>query len=74
MPEERKFNSYDEFFTFYLQQHSDPRNRLLHAIGTTLGITIVIAAFWSFISDFRMLGLMFTGRLASRMKPQMPHS
>jgi hypothetical protein len=112
MAEDRKFNSYDEFFTFYLQQHSDPRNRLMHAIGTTLGIAVVVGAFvvghpwyallffpigygfawtghfgleknkpatfghpfWSFISDFRMLGLMATGRLASRMKPQMPQS
>ena len=112
MASERKFNSYDEFFSFYLQQHSDPRNRLLHAVGTTLGIAVVVAAFvsghpwyallffpigygfawtghfgleknkpatfghpfWSFISDFRMLGLMFTGRLAARMKPEMPHS
>ena len=112
MAEDRKFHSYDEFFTFYLQQHSDPRNRILHAIGTTLGIAVVVAAFtsghpwyallffpigygfawtghfvleknkpatfghpfWSFISDFRMLGLMFTGRLAARMKPQMPQS
>jgi hypothetical protein len=112
MASERKFNSYDEFFSFYLQQHSDPRNRLLHAIGTTLGISVAGVAFstghpwyaflflpvaygfawtghfvveknkpatfghpfWSFISDFRMLGLMFTGRLAARMKLEMPQS
>jgi hypothetical protein len=105
MTDPQKFASYDEFFEFYLQQHSDPRNRALHAIGTTLGITVVVAAlvlghpwyallffpigygcawtghflleknkpatfghpFWSFISDFRMLGLMFTGRLRSRI-------
>jgi hypothetical protein len=112
MGEDRKFSSYDEFFTFYLQQHSHPRNRMLHAIGTTLGTAVVLGAFflghpgyallffpigygfawtghfgleknkpatighpvWSFVSDFRMLGLTFTGRLASRMKPQMPQS
>ncbi len=112
MAEDRKFQSYDEFFTFYLLQHSDPRNRILHAVGTTLGIAVVVLAFvsghpwyallffpvgygfawtghfaleknkpatfghpfWSFISDFRMLGLMLTGRLAARMKPQMPQS
>ena len=112
MTQDRRFNSYDEFFTFYLQQHSDPRNRVLHAVGTTLGIAVAVAAFmsghlryaflflpiaygfawtghfaleknkpatfghpfWSFISDFRMLGLMFTGRLSARMKQQMPQS
>jgi hypothetical protein len=112
MAEEKKFSSYDEFFTFYLQQHSDPRNRLMHAIGTTLGIAVVVGAFalghpwyallffpigygfawtghfgleknkpatfghpfWSFVSDFRMLGLMFTGRLASRMSSKTPDS
>ena len=105
MAETQKFDSYNEFFTFYLRQHSDPRNRMLHAIGTLLGVAIVVGAlitghpwyallffpvgygfawtghfvleknkpatfgypFWSFISDFRMLGLMVTGRLASRM-------
>jgi len=106
MPEPDKFETYDEFFTFYLQQHSDPRNRILHAIGTTLGVAVVVGAFltghpwyallffpigygfawtghflleknkpatlghpfWSFISDFRMIGLMLTGRLASRLE------
>ena len=105
-----KFTSYEEFFDFYLRQHSDPGNRRLHAIGTTLGIAVVVGAFvtghpwyallffpvgygcawtghfvleknkpatfgypfWSFISDFRMLGLMATGRLAARMKAQAP--
>ena len=104
MGEQRRFTSYNEFFEFYLDQHSDPRNRIMHACGTSLGILTVIAAFvlghpwwallwipiaygfawtghfllekntpatfghpfWSFISDFRMLGLMLTGRLADR--------
>lgn len=101
MAEPKEFQTYGEFFKFYLQEHSDPRNRILHAIGTTLGVVVVLGAlllghpwyallffpigygfawtghflleknrpatfrypFWSFISDFRMVGLMLTGRL-----------
>ncbi len=100
------FGSYDEFFAFYLSQHSDPANRIMHAIGTLLGLAVVAGAiasghywyallfpvivygfawtghflieknkpatfdypWWSFISDFRMLGLMLTGRLGSRLR------
>jgi len=102
MTEPPKFRSYEEFFDFYLQQHSDPRNRRLHAIGTSFGLAVVAGAMvtrryryallwlpigygfawaghflleknrpatfghpvWSFISDFRMPGLMLTGKLA----------
>jgi|ERR1044071_4108931 hypothetical protein len=99
----RAFATYDEFFLHYLRQHRDPRNRLLHACGTGLGLGVVAASlvlhhpwfalfflpvgysfawfghlvlegnkpatwghpWWSFISDFRMLGLMLIGRLDS---------
>lgn len=109
MPEQQ-FASYDEFFTFYLHEHSDPRNRLMHAAGTVCGLCTVIVPiatghpwyallwpvvaygfawtghfliegnkpatfghpFWSFISDFRMLGLMLTGKLEARLKSSSP--
>ena len=99
----QSFANYDEFFAFYVKEHSNPTNRLLHACGTTLGMLIMAGAFamghpvwallwipvaygfawaghfliegnkpasfghpwWSFISDFRMLGLMLTGKLDS---------
>jgi hypothetical protein len=102
----QEFTNYEDFFTFYLHEHSDSRNRAMHAVGTLLGLATLIVAFavghpwyallwpvvsyafawighfliegnkpatfghpfWSLISDFRMLGLMFTGRLKSRMQ------
>jgi hypothetical protein len=105
MPEPR-FTNYEEFFTFYLHEHSDPRNRWMHAVGTLLAIAVVVIAvaaghpwfallwplvaysfawtghflmegnkpatfghpFWSFISDFRMLWLMVTGRIKVRLQ------
>ena len=102
---EKQFADYEEFFTFYLGEHSHPRNRAMHAAGTVLGLCTLIVPFaigrpwyallwpvvaygfawtghfliegnkpatfghpfWSFISDFRMLGLMLTGRLKAKM-------
>ena len=41
----RNFATYEEFFTFYLQEHSDPVNRWLHAIGTVLGLATLVIPF-----------------------------
>lgn len=98
---DQQFANYQEFFAFYLQQHSNMGNRWLHAVGTLSGLAIFMWAFathhyvwallwipvaygcawtghflleknkpatfghpwWSFISDFRMLRLMLTGKL-----------
>ena len=84
------FPNYDQFFSFYLREHANPRNRLMHAAGTWYALLWPVVAygfawsghfliegnkpatfghpFWSFISDFRMLGLMLTGRLEARMR------
>jgi hypothetical protein len=103
---EKQFSCYDEFFDFYLQQHSNPGNRALHATGTILALGMVAGALiahkpwyallffpvgygcawtghflveknqpatfghplWSFVSDFRMLALMLSGKLDSRQQ------
>jgi hypothetical protein len=95
----KKFLTFDDFFVFYLRQHSCRANRWLHALGTAVGLVMTIAALhhpwlallwipvgyafswaghllvegnrpatwghpgWSLLCDFRMLGLMITGRL-----------
>ena len=45
MSEQKRFGSYPDFFVHYLEEHSDSRNRILHAAGTLTGLGIVVAAF-----------------------------
>ena len=99
-------NNYDEFWDFYIQEHSKPLTRLLHLIGTTLGFVLLFwviwigrwyffpvflvvgyafawfahfvieknrpATFkypiWSFISDFKMIWYMVTGRMGHELE------
>ncbi|HMO81217.1 MAG TPA: DUF962 domain-containing protein [Pyrinomonadaceae bacterium] len=96
-----RINNYSEFWDFYVREHSKPLTRLLHFIGTTLGLALLVwfvatgrwyffplflvvgyafawfahfvveknrpatfqYPFWSFISDFRMIWFMLTGRM-----------
>ena len=67
MPEQ-EFASYEDFFTFYLHEHSDARNRAMHAAGTLLGLVTLIVAFAVRHPCYALLGLMFTGRLKARMQ------
>lgn len=98
--------NYHEFWDFYVQEHSKPLTRLLHFIGTALGVALLVyfAAtgrwyffpvffvvgyvfawfahfvieknrpatfkypFWSFISDFKMIWYMLTGRMGGEVK------
>lgn len=113
MAQERPtFRNYDDFFAFYMTQHADPGNRVLHTVGTIAGAAIMVGAFalhhpwyallwvpvgygcawvghfllekntpatfghplWSFISDFRMVGLLLTGRIGPWLKKKSPES
>ncbi len=100
---ERQYRTFAEFWPFYVREHADPRNRLMHGIGTSLGLALfgVILAtgnwrlavllpvigygfswyghfflqknrpatftypLWSLAADFKMYGLMVTGRMGA---------
>lgn len=38
MAEQREFSSFEEFYPFYLSQHSKPATRAIHAVGTGLAM------------------------------------
>ncbi|MFN0280073.1 MAG: Mpo1-like protein [Pyrinomonadaceae bacterium] len=98
--------TYSEFWDFYSREHSKPLTRLLHLVGTSLGLALLVLAiaagrwyffpvffvvgyvfawfahfvveknrpatfkhpFWSFISDFKMIWYMATGRMAAEVE------
>lgn len=103
---ERRITNYDDFWEFYVREHSRPATRYLHFIGTALGIVFLVwilrsgnwiylplcfaigyafawvshffveknkpASFnyplWSFISDYKMMWFMLTGRMDSEVQ------
>ena len=98
--------NYTEFWDFYVSEHSLPMTRVLHFIGTSLGIALLVffiargqwylfpaffvvgyafawfahfvveknkpASFrfplWSFLSDFKMMWFMATGRMSREVE------
>ena len=43
MATEKKYKSFRSFYPYYLTEHADARNRLLHFIGTALIIVFLVA-------------------------------
>lgn len=46
-PAATRYVSFTEFWPFYLREHSRPRTRALHYIGTTLVVAVAVFAFVS---------------------------
>ena len=44
MNDKRRFQSFAEFYPFYLQEHSNLVCRCLHYIGTSLGFAVMVYA------------------------------
>jgi len=39
---EQRYQSFAAFWPFYVAEHSRPATRVLHFIGTTIGVALVI--------------------------------
>ncbi|WP_068545374.1 DUF962 domain-containing protein [Thalassotalea crassostreae] len=51
----KRYNSFAEFYPFYLSQHQDPTCRLLHYLGSTTALVILLYAIFS--GQLKMLWL-----------------
>lgn len=50
MSEVPVFKNFAEFWPFYVRQHSHPRTRLFHFIGTIGGLLLLTYTIWRFFS------------------------
>jgi hypothetical protein len=59
-----RFRSFQEFWPFYLGQHSKPLTRRLHFTGTDIAVAAVLYAVWAHDARYLLLALVAAYGLA----------
>lgn len=54
---EKEYKSFNEFYVFYLEEHSSPVNKLLHMFGSAMGLACLIMLFKTGLWYFFPIGL-----------------
>ena len=54
------FATYDDFFAFYLREHSKPATRTMHFVGTTLTLVLILGAIFGG-RPVLLVGALFSG-------------
>ncbi|EQA47182.1 PF06127 family protein [Leptospira broomii serovar Hurstbridge str. 5399] len=62
MSQETNYTTLGEFWPFYLREHSNKLNRILHFIGTSIALGWIISAV-AFLNPWYLLGALFSGYL-----------
>jgi len=57
---EREYNTFGAFWPFYLREHSDPRTRALHYVGSTLALGCLALALL-LMDPWFLLGMPLSG-------------
>lgn len=54
----QKYNNFKEFYAFYLTEHRDSTNRILHFSGTSLALCFLITAIYTQNFIFILYGIL----------------
>merc|ERR1712151_545004 len=63
MDKVRHYNTFEEFWPFYLSQHANMTNRKLHIFGTTIGLCFFLIGFLFMGNPLAILYGIFCGYL-----------
>ena len=53
MTDKHDFDTFSQFWPYYLSEHAQPTTRLLHIIGTGISLVLVVLLLWT--GDLRFL-------------------